>query len=256
MVVVVSGQLFGQMDYLVESSVRSAPSLGADISTELGYNFLLWGETFSANAKDKNNNKEIMYGIWRPSVKFSSSALINGLQVVTEFLPISLINLSAGYGKTLVSTDFNYFDCQEINCRGFIGREFIRAKSGLALWGFFLLGEYSMEKLSFSDYDKKGRPFSDYANVLLCDIHGEYQDIWEITAGRSFSAFTLGVVHRDVKNRILNGSALSQFLFFKQSKERWSYVVGAGQFRSTQTGSDFLAVFQLTFMGFPSLKLF
>ena len=235
------------IDYGFEASARSYPAIGVDFNFEIGHNFTIWG------SDPKPGKINLMYGLLRTSAKLSSSAVVNGVQLMVELLPISLINISAGYNTTWINTDFTYFDCDIINCEGRLSREFVKGKTGFALFRFFLLGEYKVERISFDNSDKN---FGDYSNVVICNANNDYLEISKVTAGRGFSSFSIGGIYKKVDARISNQSSESSFLFLKKKWNKISTTIGAGRFNSTETGNGFIVVTQLKYIGFPSLKLF
>ena len=51
---------------------RTLPSFGAELYADSGYNFLMWGK--------KDQPKDVLYGLIRPSFGASSSAVINSIK--------------------------------------------------------------------------------------------------------------------------------------------------------------------------------
>jgi hypothetical protein len=93
----------GQFDLNYGVQGRSLPSFGAELYADGGYGQLLWGK--------KENNKDFLFGLVRPALGASTSAVINSAKAELEIYPISILGFVAGRQIIHSNFDFPFFDC-------------------------------------------------------------------------------------------------------------------------------------------------
>ncbi|MBL6991174.1 MAG: hypothetical protein ISR65_15425 [Bacteriovoracaceae bacterium] len=230
------------LDYSLNLEMRSYPSLGGNINFDAGYNYLFWGD-----------NADIWYGLIRPSINFKSSLLLNGLEAKLEVYPISLLGIAVGYKWSDVNTDFSFFDCgNSVYCQGQLTRGYITAKTGYAIDGFFLTAKANFEKLTFSKTDKK---FADYIYALEGNNAKDYLGKLEITTGKVFSNYTIGLIGEFATMRLNKSLYRSYYLFIKKPIRKYSVIVGGGSFQSDIQPIGAIIFINLSYIWAPNKKL-
>lgn len=226
--------------------MRSYPSLGGQVSLDLGKNFLLYGQ-----------GKEIspIYGLLRPSIKFDTSAVINTYDLALEFFPISFIGFHIGYIRT--KSDFNefpFYDCNLVACVGTIKRHYAGQKIALGYKSIIALGQSYIFKNKY-DFDSDNQ-VAEFRYFTLAHPNRDQN---------FFSRFAFGI--RSGKSLYL---LVREYSRFTQSKQKYSmnlltYVkgfksniitFGVGTSKSTYYKEGFSAVFQWKYTFWDSQKLF
>jgi len=161
---------------------RTLPALGAELYAESGYNQLLWGK--------KNEPKDFLYGLIRPSVQLTSSAVINAAKAEVELFPLSIIGFSAGSQIIHSNFDFPFFDCDIVDCDGEFRRNFVEAKMVLGAKGFIALGNYKIDTLTGNDSSK---PMADWRNVIVGNNKRDTQIEKKLLLGKVFGTQMVGV---------------------------------------------------------------
>jgi hypothetical protein len=224
---------------------RSLPSFGAELYADTGYNQLLWGK--------KTEPKDVLYGLIRPSLSTSTSAVINSVKGELEFFPISFLGIAAGRQIIHSNFDFPFLDCEEVVCRGEYGRDFIENKMVLGFKGWVLLGNYKIDNLRAPNGKKK---MADWRNVIAGDPGHEVQIEKKLLFGKIFSNQMAGVLIENVqfmgsRERKESFAAIYQF-----KKEETFYMFGAGGFHTDRQPLGFQFYFRIHHVALPSLKLF
>lgn len=224
---------------------RTLPSFGAEIYAESGYNQLLWGK--------KENKTDFKYGLIRPSIGASTSAVINSIKGEIEFFPISILGLSAG--KQIIHSNFNFpfFDCTEIACTGQFERNFIETKMVLGLKGWIAVGNYKMDTLNSPD---PNRPMADWRNVIIGEADHEVQIEKKLLVGKMIGQELFGVMYEHVQFQGSREMKESFIGVYQTASKNNLYLVGAGTFHTNQQALGLQIYFRIHHISLPSLKLF
>jgi hypothetical protein len=224
---------------------RTLPGLGAELYADSGYNFVFWGK--------KEEPKDILYGLVRPSFGVSTSGVINSVKAELEVFPISIIGFAVGRQILHSNYEFPFFDCEEVTCRGEYLRNYVETKMVLGHKGWIALGNYKIDTLHSPNGE---RPMVDWRNVIVGEPGEEVQIEKKLLLGKLFSNKMLGVLIENVR---FEGSGERKESFAAVYQERHkdtSYLLGVGGFHTDQRPMGFQVYFRIHHVALPSLKLF
>jgi hypothetical protein len=224
---------------------RSLPSLGAEAYAEAGLNQLLWGK--------KDQPKDVFYGLVRPSLGASTSAVINSLKGELEIFPISFLGFSLGRQMLFSNFDFPFLDCDSIQCQGQFERNFVEGKMVLGHRGWVALGHYKVDVLT-SPGDKL--PMADWRNVIVGDPGEEVQIEKKLFLGKFFSNKMVGALVENVQFLGSRERKESFAAVYQVRKNQTHYMLGVGAFHTDQQPMGFQFYFRIHQVYLPSLKLF
>lgn len=224
---------------------RSLPSIGAELYAESGYNFKIWGK--------KEEPKDVLYGLIRPNLQVSSSAVINSAKGELEFFPISILGFAVGRQYINSNYDFPFFNCDEIICDGEFQRNYVESKMVLGHAGWVIVGHYKVETLRAPNSNK---PMADWRNIIIGDPGEEVQIEKKLIFGKQFSNKLVGIMLENVQ---FQGSGQRRESFAAVYQERrgdTSYMIGAGALHTHEVPMGFVMYFRIHHIALPSLKLF
>ncbi len=224
---------------------RTLPALGAEAFTESGYNQLLWGE--------KKESKDFKYGLIRPSIGTSTSAVINSFKAELEVFPISFIGFAAGRQYVHSNFDFNFLDCDEVNCQGEFKRDYVESKMALGHAGWIIVGNYKVDSI---EGPLSSKPMADWRNVIVGNPKRDLQIEKKLFIGKTLSDKMAGVLYETVQFQGSRERKESFFGVIQLKKETTTYVLGAGAFQSDRRPMGFQLYLRFNQVVFPSLKLF
>lgn len=224
---------------------RSLPSIGAELYAESGYNQLLWGK--------KEEKKDFLYGLVRPSLAVSSSAVINSVKGELEVFPISILGFSAGRQYINSNYDFPFLDCNEVACDGDFQRNFVEAKMVLGHAGWVAVGNYKIDTLRGPNND---RPIGDWRNIIVGEPGEEVQIEKKLILGKQFSNKLLGVLIENVRFEGSGQRRESFAAIYQETRDKTNYMIGAGALHTDEQPMGFVLYFRIHYVALPSLKLF
>jgi hypothetical protein len=224
---------------------RTLPSLGAELYAESGYNFVVWGK--------KEDPKDFLYGLLRPSFGVSTSGVINSIKGELEFFPISFLGFAAGRQILHSNYEFPFLNCDEVTCRGEYIRNYVESKMVLGYKGWIVLGNYKVDTL----HSPNGtRPMADWRNVIVGEPGEEVQIEKKLLIGKLFSNKMLGVLIENVQFQGSHERKESFAAVYQIRKNNTNYMIGAGGFHTDQQPMGFQLYFRIHHVALPSLKLF
>lgn len=224
---------------------RTLPALGGELYAESGYNFVFWGK--------KEQPKDILYGLVRPSVTASSSGVINAVKGELEIFPISIFGLAFGRQYLHSNYEFPFLDCEAVTCKGGYIRNYVESKMVLGYKGWIILGNYKVDTLHSPSNEV---PMADWRNVIVGEPGEEVQIEKKLLLGKIFDNKMLGVLIENVR---FEGSGERKESFagiFQVRQKDTSYMFGAGGFHTDQQPMGFQVYFRIHHVALPSLKLF
>lgn len=246
----ISTNLFAQFDLNLGASGRSYPSIGGDLSASLGYNFVLWGE---------GNKSNPLYGLIRPAIDLSSSAVINSYTTKIEFFPISFFGIVAGKESTISNyKKFTYYDCDNVRCEGNIDRDFLTFKLALAYGPLVAMGSISNVKNTYSfDSQNPNTPVAEFRYATVVNPKEEEQYRSNYLIGFKTGIHTFGFATMYSLFHKSNQYYKTNFAIYKsQYKEDASYVIGAGGLESSHQKAGRVVYFKWNWQILPTKKLF
>jgi hypothetical protein len=224
---------------------RTLPALGAELYADSGYNQLLWGK--------KENPKDILYGLIRPSLGASTSAVVNSAKAEIEIFPISFIGFAVGRQYQNSNFEFPFFDCDAVTCKGEYQRNYIESKMVLGFKGWILLGNYKVDTLRSPNSTV---PMADWRNVIVGEPGEEVQIDKKLLFGKVFSNKMLGVLIESTKFEG-SGELKESFAGIYQVRHKdTNYMMGVGGFHTDQQPMGLQFYFRIHHIALPSLKLF
>lgn len=224
---------------------RSAPSLGAEVYAESGYNLVWWGK--------KEKTKDVLYGLIRPSLSFSSSGVINSAKAELEFFPVSFLGIAAGRQFIHSNYEFPFFDCEQVVCKGRYERNFVEGKMALAAGGWVLVGHYKIDVL---EAHEGGQPMADWRNVIIGDPKRDVQIEKKLIFGKNQGNHLTGVM---IENVQFQGSRERKESFagvYQIRHKSTNYMLGLGAFHTNQEPMGPIIYFRINHVVIPSLKIF
>jgi hypothetical protein len=224
---------------------RTLPAIGAELYAEGGYNFLVWGK--------KEQPKDVLYGLIRPSVGGSTSAVVNSVKGEIEFFPISIFGFVVGRQYLNSNYEFPFLECQEVTCTGEFVRNYIENKMVIGHKGWVLTGNYKIDTLRSPN---KNEPMADWRNVLVGEAGEEVQIEKKLLVAKFFSNKMLGVM---IENVQFQGSGERKEGFtavYQERRDKTNYMLGLGAFHTDQQPMGVQLYFRIHHVALPSLKLF
>lgn len=226
---------------------RSYPGIGAEAIVESGYNYVFWG---------KGDKKKPLYGLVRPTISAATSAVVNNYDARLEFYPISFLGLIRGYRHINSSFDkFNFYDCDEVRCKGDIKRDYSRIKLALGAFGFLTITELTQSNNSYSGDSLL--PVAEFRFATLANpSNDEMYQARYILAMKHDNNGIMGVVSEYTKFARSGQTNNMDLLIYTTKKDRTNYTYGIGQFMSTHWARGFIAVFRMKTSFIESNSLF
>ena len=224
---------------------RTLPSLGAELYAEGGYNQKIWGK--------KEAPKDVLYGLIRPNLAGSTSAVINSIKGEIEVFPISILGFAVGRQYQNSNYDFPFMDCGVQVCDGEFTRNYAETKMVLGHAGWVAVGFFKYETLRGPD---SSRPIADWRNVIVGEPGEDVQIEKKLIFGKQFSNKLVGVLLENVRFEGSGERKESYAAIYQQRNGDTNYMVGAGVLHTDQQPMGFVMYFRIHHIALPSLKLF
>jgi hypothetical protein len=234
-----------KFDLSMGTQGRTLPSFGAELYAESGFNQLLWGK--------KNEPKDVLYGLIRPSLLVSSSAVINSVKGELEIFPISFLGFAVGRQIIHSNYNFPFFNCSTIACQGEFVRNFVETKMVLGFKGWVALGNYRIDDLRGPH---QNLPVADWRNVIIGNPGGDIQHERKLLVAKLFSNKLIGILAENVQFMGSRERKESYAAVYQERRNDTSYMIGAGLFHTAQQAPGLIFYFRIHYQPLPSLKLF
>ncbi len=225
---------------------RTLPALGAELYADAGYGQLLWGER-------EPGDKNVLFGLIRPSLAVSTSAVINSVKAEIEVFPISFIGMSFGRQYIHSNYDFPFFDCEQVTCQGNFTRNYVETKMALGAKGWVTLLSYRYDNLNAPN---KTRPIADWRHVIIGDPGEEVQIERKALIAKMMGVHMVGVLMENVRFEGSGERKESYAAVYQYKPEEVAYMIGAGTFRTSREPMGLIFYFRVNATLLPSLKLF
>ncbi|MFY7994212.1 MAG: hypothetical protein ACOVP4_13025 [Bacteriovoracaceae bacterium] len=237
---------FAKFDLSVGTQGRTLPALGAELYADAGYGQVLWGER---EAGDKN----VLFGLIRPSLGVSTSAVINSVKAEIEVFPISFLGLAIGRQFIHSNFDFPFFDCDQVTCQGEFTRNYVETKIALGARGWVTLLSYKFDTLRAS---KKSRPIADWRHVIVGEPGEEVQIERKALIAKMMGHHMVGLLLENVRFEGSGEMKESYAAVYQYKPAEVAYMIGAGSFRTSREPTGLIFYFRVNANLIPSLKLF
>lgn len=224
---------------------RTLPGLGAELYAESGYNAVFWGK--------KEEPKDVLYGLIRPSIGVSSSGVINSAKAELEVFPISILGFAVGRQIQYSNYEFPFFNCEEVACKGEYMRNFVESKLVLGHQGWIVLGSFKVDTLRAPTKDI---PMVDWRNVIIGEAGEEVEIDKKLLVAKLFSNKMLGVLIENVQFQGSKQRKESFAAVYQVRKDITNYMIGIGGFHTDQQPMGLQIYFRIHHVALPSLKLF
>lgn len=224
---------------------RTLPAMGAEIYADSGYGFLLWGK--------KKEPKDVLYGLIRPSLGVSTSAVINSVKGEIEIFPISFLGIAAGRQIIHSNYDFPFFDCSQVTCQGEFVRNYVEGKMVMGHQGWIAMGSYRVDTLRGANQNLE---IADWRNVIIGEAGEDVQLDKKLVLGKMFSNKMVGILAENVRFVGSGERKESYAAVYQFRKNDVSYMFGPGIFRTSQQPMGLIFYFRIHYQPLSSLKLF
>lgn len=232
------------LDYSYGGMARSFPG-GLAAFGRAGYGLLLWGEKTPGS---------VFYGYLRPELRLQSSILVDMPEASLSIYPVSFAGIRIGRAESFRFTDFPAIDCVVAECRGRVSANFLKTQVALGYADFFVVHHLHYRSLAAS---RPERPIGDEQSSFIGKPGQDSVLFQTLAIGMKLGDYpTAGLLLET--GRMLGTGAESdhESVFFRLAKkESWTYVVGAGLYRSTTHERGFTFYGALTVIGIPSVEL-
>lgn len=225
---------------------RTLPALGAEVYADAGYSQLLWGKR---EAGDKN----VLFGLIRPAIGASSSAVINSVKAEVEIFPVSFIGVVIGRQYIHSNYDFPFFNCDQVICQGDFTRNYVETKMALGAAGWVTLLSYRYDTLRAPN---NNRPLADWRHVIVGNPGEEVQVERKALVAKIIGHHMYGVLAENVRFEGSGESKESYAAVYQYKPEDVAYMIGAGTFRTSRQPMGLIFYFRINATLIPSLKLF
>lgn len=242
LIAVLNTSVFAQVDYNVKAITRTYPVALSFVGT-MGYGLKLWG-----------SDSGPMYGYTRAAVYGQTSGVINGAGAQVEFFPVSFLGFYTGAKLIKRNTDdLGSYDCTTIVCDGDMSRTYFGSKLGLAAAGVFLLVEGKVEDV---EMDNRLGNFAEETGTLIGKSGGDQLTQltavmgYDLTSSLSFGALMQHSQMDKIKNKTIMSLGITRVKW-----DRWSLMLGMGQFHTRQSTDHFTVMGVLSWNGEKGIQL-
>jgi hypothetical protein len=234
---------YATSDYSSLSVIRTYP-VGFFTSGTFGEAKKIWGQ----------ENEKIKYGFLRASTTLQSSVVVNSAMAQIDFYPISFLGFYAGKDYTYRDFDIFTFDCEKIQCRGSLDRNFVGTRMVLGYKNVFVMGEFRSISETVKNSDK---PFADERATLIGGPKHDTLHRYDFVAGYKLNeSYTTGfLIHRNSMQKYQNTSHMNQG-FLRYQAPTWSLMGSAGTFRSRNDQLFYSTLLMFQWTGAKGLLLF
>jgi hypothetical protein len=211
--------------------------------------------SFGSGVKFWGGSHKALYGYVRAGANIDTSVVVNTVGGQIDFFPISFLGFSAGSTRTYRNFDPIQFECDKVECRGDVKRNFVAAKMGLAYGPVYLMAH--AERFQQELANPTGRQFADEQTSLIARAEGDEMERFSATLGYNLSD-GYSLAGHFVNQEMLENKNISQMklLLLRKQYGAWSYVAGAGLFRWKEDIDVATAIFSLMWDGSRGVKLF
>lgn len=223
---------------------------GGVINTALAYNYKVWDDSETTFWK---------YGYLRPKASFDTSFLINTVGAELQVYPISIFGVAVGSNYAYRSIKHNdEFDCDLVNCKGEVHRNYFRANANLGFGKFISSLTYQVEYFYNSKDDQL--PSVEFNTLLLIPHKDGRQERRIAFLGYKWSdTIDIGVL--GMRNEMTAGGTSETkkseagYLVgsFKVDDLKWQ--AGLGTYGSDYNPSGLSALLKVTWVLDPTLSL-
>lgn len=237
---------FAQFDLMVGGQGRSLPSLGAEAYADSGYNQLLWGQR-------KAGDKNILFGLVRPSIGVSTSGVINSIKGEIEVFPISFLGVAVGRQYILSNFDFPFFECKQVTCQGEFQRNYIESKIAMGAKGFVTVLSYRYDLLKGPHTNQ---PLADWRHVIIGKKNSDMQIERKAILARVDGPHMYGLLAENIRFEGSGELKESYVAVYQYKPQDTAYMIGAGSFKTSREPHGVIIYFRVNSNLIPTLKLF
>jgi len=230
-------------DYSSHFITRSFP-IAMVLRNNIGSGFKFW-----------QGGHKALYGYVRAGANIDTSLVVNTVGGQIDVFPISFLGFSAGSSRTYRNFDPVQFDCENVECRGDVKRNFVAAKMGLAFGSVYFMAQ--AERFQQELANPTGRQFADEQTSLIARAEGDEMERLTVTLGLNLSK-GYSIAGHFVNQEMLENKNLSQMklLILRKQNGPWSYVAGTGLFRWKNDIEVATAILSIMWDGSKGVKLF
>jgi hypothetical protein len=204
--------------------------------------------------------KRLLMVFFRPYLRGEYAAVVNRTFVGLEFYPISILGINIGKEYAQSEFEFPFFDCEQVDCRGYDSGDFLEGKLALGAFDFVLLSRVRYTR--YTNDAKNGLPEGDWQNVIRMNNGHDNLYFSEYLLGMKTKYGLFGLAKRFAKYDISQDQLDMNLLTYVNRFGDSSLLIGAGSMKS-QTEDNWkdeidggVLVFQWFNTVLPSLKKF
>ncbi|GEM_PF-1574130 len=240
--------LWAHFDLSAGAQGRTLPSLGAEVYADAGYSQKIWG-------KREVGDKNVLFGLIRPSITASSSAVVNSFKAELEFFPISFLGFAAGRQYMNSNYEFPFLNCDQVICRGEYIRNYVESKMALGAGGWITLLSYRYDTIR-APHNGSGRQIADWRHVIAGAVGHDVQIENKFLFAKIIGNQMYGFLAEHARFEGSGEYKESYAAVYQYKPKDVAYMFGAGTFHSSRQPTGLIFYFRINASLIPSLKLF
>jgi len=204
----------------VSLAFRNYP-LAGDLSASYKYEGMIWDHRAESNASK--------FSYWQLVVGADVDGIV---EFAANYYPISFLRLSAAVGGTYRYYNIPSFNCNVVNCQGFLSRN----RVGAAFLGAFgeknewlVIPEYNLLWLGDA---QNSLPIGDESENLIGGASADIMDRYQILAGKKIKNQMFGIFVRQAQFRLSGQHNEFQVLLDKINWSDTDLTLGVGRYSS------------------------
>ncbi len=235
------------LDFKYGASARSYPSLSGDVNAQAGYGIPIWGTPGSGT----------MYGLIRPALDLSSSGVVYSYDANVTVYPISFIGLGVGR-KELTSeySDFTYYECEDIRCKGKLNKEYGFVKLALGYGNIKMVTAYTEFENTYDDEKKTELGVAEYEYILIVNPKEEKQIRRLYYLGYDMGDKSIGLLSDQHQFLESDKDYQLNIGFYQFNLGSFRTTVGIGSLQSSDQKPGVTGIFRISHTLLPSMALF
>jgi hypothetical protein len=187
--------------YNLSAGFRSFP-LGFSAGAEGKFSQILWG-------KPTAENKSVLFGLVQESVFLGSHGLIG---VNLDLFPISFVKLSVGQSFVSKYYEIKTLDCNKVECRGTLAKNYYKIALALAYDNFILSPQYSKVTMTSQNHWRAFGSEEDY----LVGVPGQDSAVSsQVLFAYKYMDSLVGLFVKSTKMQEYKNKALSQYFIWQ-----------------------------------------
>ncbi len=196
------------------------------VGAVLGLTPMTWGDIKASPLK---------YGYLRFESEFSTAIVVNGIEAKAQIFPLSFFGIGIGSSESRRNSELEHIDCDFIECRRSLHRDFVEATTTLGSELLFTKVDYRYERLGLT-HNPAQIPFADEWSKLVGAQGGDRLTKMRLLLGHRFNGeYTFGVLAGQEKMERFKSSNERYALWARKTVLDKNILLRVGSYRSTTT---------------------